>query len=69
MANTQTTIVAINIVLITTTRRHFNLRCCFLSTFFFSSMTRVPSLQFSLLGSTLTSGVPSTRQNADEPSA
>jgi hypothetical protein len=68
MAAAQTTIVAINIVLIKT-RRHFNLRFCFLSPLSFSSSARAPSRQLSLPGSTFTSGVPSTRQNPDEPSA
>jgi hypothetical protein len=64
-----TAIVTINIVIALETRNHFSLRFCFFSAFSFCSMTLAPSLQLSLSAFTLTSGVPSARQNANEPSA
>jgi hypothetical protein len=70
MVTTHSTIIVINIVIaLTRTRRHFSLRICFLSAVAFSSMASEPSLQVSLPGSTLTSGIPSTRQKAVESSA
>jgi hypothetical protein len=65
-----TTMLTINIVItLINTRRHFSLRCCLLNAFSFASTTRAHALQLSLCGSTLTSGVPSERQKANEASA
>ncbi|HYY57124.1 MAG TPA: hypothetical protein VE842_07295 [Pyrinomonadaceae bacterium] len=70
MATTHTTMTTINVVIaLSIKRRHFSLRFRFLSAFSFPSMTRAPSLQLSLFGATLTSGVPSARQNASRSSA
>jgi hypothetical protein len=67
---THTTIVVINIVItLVKTHRHFSLRVCFLNALAFSSMTRVPSFQFSPSSFTSTSGVPSAGQNANRVSA
>jgi hypothetical protein len=63
----ETTMANINAIIEpNASRHHLNRRLCLLSPFAFSSMTREPSFHFSLPGSTLTSGVPSARQKANE---
>jgi hypothetical protein len=66
----ETIMVNIRLVIVTNTaRRHLNLRRCFRSRFALSSSKRLPSVQRLLFGATLTSGVPSARQNASDWSA
>jgi hypothetical protein len=61
-------IVIINIVITLETRHHCFLCLSFLRAFSLCSMILEPSDQRSLFGSTLTSGVPSARQNANAAS-
>lgn|GEM_PF-5264554 len=64
-----TTIVIINMVITLETRSHLSLRFCFFSAASFCSIRLDPSDPLSLFASTLTKGVPSARQNANELSA
>ncbi len=57
------------VITLKATRRHFFLRSCLFDALVFSSITRVPSLQRSVSGSTVIKGIPSTRQNASNSSA
>ena len=58
-----TAVVNSNIVITVVMRRHLSLRLCLLRARSFCSIMRVPLVQLSLSASTLTSGVPSARQN------
>ena len=64
-----TAIVTINMVITLETRNHLSFRFCFFRAFSFCSIILLPSVQRSLFASTPTKGVPSARQNANEPSA
>lgn len=70
MKDLDTKTTATNIVIkAATAHRKRAFRFCLFSRFSFSSTTREPLLHRSPSGSTLTSGVPSVRQNANKSSA